>query len=92
VRARVNAEADKLRYGWGAALWAMERYLRDSNEAVSERVRDLRRQIEREVGALSGVINRIIGPVLLWSARREAAGYPTGRPLEPRTFVERRHW
>ena len=65
---------------------------RDSNEAVSARVRDLRRQIERELGGLSRVIDRVAGPVLLWSARREAALYPTGRPLEPPMFVERRHW
>ena len=38
VRARFDAEADKLRQGYGAALWAMERYLRDSNAAISERV------------------------------------------------------
>jgi radical SAM superfamily enzyme YgiQ (UPF0313 family) len=92
VRARFNAEADQLRHGYGAALWAMERYLRHSNEAVSERVRDLRRQIEHELGGFSRVIDRVVGPVLLWSARREAAVYPTGRPLEPQTFVERRHW
>ena len=92
VRTRFNADADKLRQGYGAVLWAMERYLRDSNEAVSARVRDLRRQIEHELGGLSRVIDRVVGPVLLWSARREVAVYPTGRPIEPQTFVERRHW
>ena len=68
----------------------MERYLRDSNEAVSERVRDLRRLIEHDLGGLARVIDHVVGPVLLWSARREAAMFPTGRPLEPPTFVERR--
>ena len=92
VRARFNAEAEQLRNGYSAALWAMERYLRDSNEAVSQRVRALRRQIEDELGGLSRIVARLGGPVLLWSARREAARYPTGRPLEPRTFVERRNW
>ncbi len=92
VRARFVADADKLRQGYGAALWAMERYLRDSNPAVSQRVRDLRRQIERECGGLSRVVDRVVGPVLLWSARREAAAYPVGRPLEPKTFVERKNW
>ena len=92
VRARFAAEAGKLRQGYGAALWAMERYLRDSNAAVSERIRRLRNQIEHDLGGFSHVIDRVFGQVLLWSARREAAIYPTGRPLEPRTFVERRHW
>jgi radical SAM superfamily enzyme YgiQ (UPF0313 family) len=92
VRARVAHEASKLRGGYGAALWAMERYLRDSNGGVSERIRALRREIEREFGGLSTVVDRLIGPVLLWSSRREAAAYPVGRPLEPPTFVERRNW
>ena len=34
----------------------------------------------------------VVGHVLLWSARRDAAVYPAGRPLEPQTFVDRRHW
>ena len=92
VRARFNFEADKLRMGYGAALWAMERYLRHSNKAVSERVRDLRRQIEHELGGFSRAIDWVVGPVLLMAARHEAAAYPAGRPLEPRTFVERRNW
>jgi hypothetical protein len=32
----------------------------------------------------------VVGPFLLLAARREAAAYPSGRPLEPRTFVDRR--
>jgi hypothetical protein len=92
VRARMAAEADKLRQGYGAALWAIERYLRTSNREVSDRVRALRRQIERELGGMSTAIDRIVGPVLLWAARREAARYPDGRPMEPCTFVDRRNW
>jgi radical SAM superfamily enzyme YgiQ (UPF0313 family) len=92
VRARVAAEARQLRSGHGAALWAMERFLRTSNPAISTRIRDLRLQIERELGGLSRAIDRLGGPVLLWSARREARQGPGGRHLEPRTFVERRNW
>ena len=92
IRARWASEAAKLRHGYGAALWAMERYLRGSNDRVSGRIRDLRRQIERELGGLSRVIDPVVGHVLLWSARHEAAAFPAGRPLEPRTFVDRRHW
>jgi radical SAM superfamily enzyme YgiQ (UPF0313 family) len=92
VRARFANDALKLRNGYGAALWAMERYLRRTNEDVSRRIRGLRRDIEREMGGFSAVIDRVVGPVLLWSARREAALYPAGRPLEPRTFVDRRNW
>ena len=92
IRARWASEAGKLRHGYGAALWAMERYLCGSNARVSGRIRDLRRQIEREIGGLSRVIDPVMGHVLLWSARRDAAVYPAGRPLEPQTFVDRRHW
>ncbi len=92
VRARFCAEASKLREGYGAALWAMERYLRHSNAPISARARDLRREIERDLRGLSWAIDRLVGPVLLWAARREAARFPAGRPLEPQTFVERRNW
>lgn len=92
LRARLAAEARQLRSGFGAALWAMEKYLRRSNRQVSDRIRTLRLEIEREFGGLSRVIDHLIGPVLLWSSRREARRFPTGRPLEPRTFVERRNW
>jgi radical SAM superfamily enzyme YgiQ (UPF0313 family) len=92
VRARVTAEAKTLKQGYGAALWAMERYLRDSNRAVSERIAELRIRMESEFGVLSRVIDRAVGPLLLWSARRESLAYPEGRPLEPRTFIDRRNW
>ena len=92
VRARFSADADKLRRGYGAPLWAMERFLRDSNRDVSERIGSLRRDIEHEFGGLTMAIDRVAGPVLLWSARHEASVYPLGRPLEPRTFVDRRNW
>ncbi|MEO8679505.1 MAG: radical SAM protein [Vicinamibacterales bacterium] len=92
VRARVRGEAAQLRSGFGAALWAMEKYLRESNRPVSDRIADLRKQIEHEVGGFSAVIDRVAGPVLLWSARRDARLAPGGRRLEPQTFVDRRNW
>jgi hypothetical protein len=92
VRMRVGGEAAQLRSGFGAALWAMERYLRDSNRAVSDRIGELRREAERDLGGLSPLVNRVAGPLLLWSARREGRLAPAGRVREPRTFVERRNW
>ncbi|MCC7179352.1 MAG: cobalamin-dependent protein [Acidobacteria bacterium] len=92
VRTRVAAEAAQLRWGHGAVLLAMEKYLRDSNRAVSERIRSLRLQVEREFGGVTRAIDQVVGPVLLWSARREARLAPAGRRLEPRTFLERRNW
>lgn len=92
VRKRVSGEATQLRAGFGAALWAMEKYLRDSNREMSDRIGALRHEVERELGGWSALINRAGGPVLLWSARRDGRRYPAGRVLEPRTFLERRNW
>jgi radical SAM superfamily enzyme YgiQ (UPF0313 family) len=89
VRARMLAESQKLRNGYGAVLWAMERYL-DTNPNVTRRVRALRQEIEREFGTWCRVVNHVAGPVLLWTSRRETARFPGGRPMEPRTWVTRR--
>jgi radical SAM superfamily enzyme YgiQ (UPF0313 family) len=91
VRARFARDATRLRRGYGGTLWAMERYLRDANREVSGRIRDVRLRIERELGGLAGAVNRTLGSVLLWSARREAR-LPGGRRLEPKTFIDRRNW
>ncbi|MFN8060423.1 MAG: cobalamin-dependent protein [Vicinamibacterales bacterium] len=90
VRARVAVAARQLRFGHGAALWAMEKYLRPSRREVSERIGRLRRDVERTLGAGAVLATRALGPLLLWSTRREARRYPSGRWLEPATFVEHR--
>jgi hypothetical protein len=90
VRRRVALEGRQLQYGYGAPLWAMETYLRPSSPDISERIGDLRRGLERDLGHLSAWINRSAGTALLWSARRDARLHPAGRRLEPRTFVTRR--
>ncbi len=90
VRARVELEASQLRGGYVAALWAMEKYLADTNREVSARIRDLRLEIQRELGAAASIVARLAGPLVLWTSRREARRFPGGRPLEPRSFVERR--
>jgi radical SAM superfamily enzyme YgiQ (UPF0313 family) len=92
VRAHAARAAGHLRNGYGATLWAMEKYLRDSNREVSDRIRSLRLEVQRELGGLSRIVQNLLGPLLLWTSRREARRFPQGRPLEPRTFVERRNW
>jgi hypothetical protein len=52
----------------------------------------LRREIGREFGLMSRVMSRVLGPVILWSARREARRLAAGQTYEPRTIVERRNW
>ena len=90
VRARVDVAAAQLRAGYGAALWAMERYLRSRNPSIGERIKALRKETEREFGLTTAALNRVVGSVLLWSSRYEQRRHPRGRPREPRTFVERR--
>lgn len=92
IRARMAEERKQLIGGYGAALWAMEHYLRSSQRAVSDRIRDLRLQMERDLGGMSRVVNNTLGPLLLWTARRDGRKYPAGRALEPRTFLDRANW
>jgi hypothetical protein len=70
----------------------MEKHLRRTNEAVSERIRALRKDVGREFGLFSRVVSRAIGPVLLWSVRREERRLARGETYEPHTIIERRNW
>ena len=92
VRERLAADAAKLRGGYGAALWAMENYLRKTNRVVATQIREVRLEIERELGGWSATINRTLGPLLLWTSRRDARKHPRGRRIEPRTFIDRLNW
>ncbi len=92
VRERVRRDGRDLSRGYGAALFAMEKYLRRSNEDVARKIRDLRKQMEQEMGAFTSWINHVAGPVLLWAAKRDARKYPRGRVLEPVTFFDKRNW
>ena len=92
VRARFEWEARNLRKTYNAALWAMEHRLKKTNEEVSGRVRELRKQVEAEFGGFSKWAARLVGPVMLWTAKREEKRLAKGRTYEPPTFIERRNW
>jgi len=92
VRARFEWEARALRDGYAAALWAMEKHLGRTNAAVAARIRGLRQDVAREFGMVSSLVSRALGPVLLWSARREEKRLAAGHTYEPGTIVERRNW
>ncbi len=92
VRARFAWEARALSDGYAAALWAMEKHLKRTNEAVSEKIRALRKEVGREFGWMSRVAARALGPVLLWSTRREEKRLAAGHTYEPSTIIERRNW
>jgi hypothetical protein len=38
------------------------------------------------------LVTQALGPVLLWSARREARRLAAGGTYEPQTIIERRNW
>jgi radical SAM superfamily enzyme YgiQ (UPF0313 family) len=92
VRARFAWESRSLKDGYAAALWAMEKHLRKSNEPVSRKVRALREEIGREFGLVSRVVTAAVGPVVAWTARREARRLAQGRTYEPKTIIERSNW
>jgi radical SAM superfamily enzyme YgiQ (UPF0313 family) len=92
VRARFAWEARSLRNGYAAALWAMERRLARANSAVAGQIRALRVEINREFGFVSGLVTRIVGPILLWASGREERRLARGITYEPPTIIERRNW
>ncbi len=92
VRARFAREARSLRDGYAAALWAMEHHLATTNAAVAEKIRVLREEVGREFGLFSRVLGRALGPVMLWTARREERRLANGKTYEPTTIIERRNW
>jgi radical SAM superfamily enzyme YgiQ (UPF0313 family) len=92
VRARFTWEARSLRDGYAAALWAMEKHLEGANRTVADKVRALRIEIGREFGLASRMMSRALGPLLLWSTRREARRLAAGQTYEPPTIIERRNW
>lgn len=92
VRERFAREAKKLGSAYIAALWVMERQFNTVNRSVSERIHSLRCEIEREFPIVARFTAGLLGPLLLWSARREEKRLAAGCTYEPATFLERRNW
>jgi hypothetical protein len=92
VRERFNWEVRQLKSASSAFLWAMERRLQQTNEDISRRIENLRHEIRKEFGILSGVAAVLAGPLLLWSLHREEKRLANGLTYEPRTIIERRNW
>ena len=92
VRERFDRQVKKLSGAYNAALWAMEREFRRVNRSVSEQIHRLRREVEKEFPFVARLTAASLGPVLLWSTRREENRLASGRTYEPPTFVERRNW
>jgi len=92
VRERFEREVKKLSSAYNAALWVMEKEFKKVNRSVSERIHKLRREVEKEFPVVARLTAASLGPILLWSTRREEGRLASGRTYEPPTFVERRNW
>jgi radical SAM superfamily enzyme YgiQ (UPF0313 family) len=92
VRQRFTREVKKLSSAYNAALWVMEREFKKVNCSVSGQIHKLRREVEKEFPVVARLTAASLGPVLLWSTRREEKRLASGRTYEPPTFIERRNW
>ena len=92
VRERFARQVHKLSHAYNAALWVMEREFKKVNRTVSEHIHKLRGDVEKEFPVIARLTAALLGPVLLWSARREENRLASGRTYEPPVFVERRNW
>lgn len=92
VRERFAREKKKLSSPYNAALWVMEREFRKINQSVSEQIHALRMEVKKEFPVMARLTASLLGPVLLWSARREERRLASGRTYEPPTIIERSNW
>ncbi len=92
IRKRFQWESRSIRTAYSGLLWAMEKQLRRSNRAVSDQIRALRLDIGSEFGMVTRTISWVLGPVALWTSRREERRLAAGTTYEPKTIVEHRNW
>jgi len=92
VRERFRRQVKKIIGSYNAALWAMEREFRKVNGGVSDKIHRLRREVEKEFPFIARLTAASLGPILLWSTRREERRLASGRTYEPPTLIERRNW
>ena len=92
VRERFAREVRKLSSAYNAALWVMEREFRKVNRSLSQQIHALRCEVEKEFPVAARVTAAAVGPILLWTARREEKRLARGQTYEPPTFIERRNW
>ena len=92
VRRRLEQDSASVRHYAQGALWAMERYFKESNRQLQENIQALRQQLSREFGSWAKWLGMVSGPLLLASIQREAKRLKNGFTVEPPTFVERRNW
>ncbi len=92
VRERFAREMKKVGSAYNAALWAMERQLSKINADVSKQIHTVRREIEKEFPVVARATANVLGPLLLWTSRREEKRLAAGQTYEPPIIVQRTNW
>jgi radical SAM superfamily enzyme YgiQ (UPF0313 family) len=92
VRERFAREMGRLSGVYSSALWAMERKFKKVDRKVSDQIRALREEFKLESGIVSRMLPAVLGPVLLWTTRREEKRLARGKTYEPPTILERSNW
>jgi len=92
VRERFAREITKLSTAYNGALWAMEKQFKTINRDVSDKIHGLRRELGKEFGITSRITARVLGPILLWTTRREEKRLADGITYEPPMILERTNW
>ena len=92
VRERFAREMGRLSGIYSSALWAMEHQFKKVDRNVSQQIRALRYEFKRESGLGSRMLPALLGPVLLWTTRREEKRLARGKTYEPPTILERSNW
>jgi len=92
IRQRFEGEIASLKNAYSGVLWAMEKHLKRTNAAISQQIESLRQELYFEFGSASRLASALLGPLMLWTTRREEKRLARGVTYEPRTFIERRNW
>lgn len=92
IRERFQREIALARNAYGALLWAMEKQVKKTNVVLGRKISNLRSEMIRELGLHARVSAGLLGPLFLWTTRREEKRLARGRTYEPELFVERRNW
>ncbi|HZQ22579.1 MAG TPA: B12-binding domain-containing radical SAM protein [Terriglobales bacterium] len=92
VRERFAREMKKVGSAYNAALWAMERQFSKINADVSKQIHTVRREIEKEFPVVARATANVLGPLLLWTSRREEKRLAAGQTYEPPIIVQRTNW
>jgi radical SAM superfamily enzyme YgiQ (UPF0313 family) len=92
IRERFEWEVRSIKTAYSGLLWAMERQFRRTNDTVSTQIRALRKDLGCEFGVLSRLMAWLLGPVLLWTSRREQKQLAGGKTYEPKSIIERHNW